>query len=166
MQIQFVKVGKEDFPALEKLAVRLWHSAFDNLIGPEQADYMLEKFQSASAFARQTEEEGYEYYFIVCDGVTAGYTGIAAKKGEDNLFLSKLYLAPEFWGMGLGRAGRQFVKDTAANRGLRSVYLTVNKGNERAIKVYEKFGFVRTDSTVTDIGGGYVMDDFVYTLKV
>lgn len=46
------------------------------------------------------------------------------------------------------------------------VYLTVNKGNERAIKVYEKFGFIKTDSIVTDIGNGYVMDDYVYRLDV
>lgn len=166
MNIEFVKVRKEDFAALEKMAARLWHSAFDNLIGPEQADYMLEKFQSAPAFSRQTEEEGYEYYFIVCDGVTAGYTGIAAKKGERGLFLSKLYLAPEFKGKGLGKAALEEVAGCAKKLKLGYVYLTVNKGNERAIKVYEKFGFIKTDSIVTDIGNGYVMDDYVYRLDV
>ena len=42
------------------------------------------------------------------------------------------------------------------------MYLTVNKGNLRAVRAYEKFGFVRTEEQVSDIGNGFVMDDFVY----
>ena len=41
------------------------------------------------------------------------------------------------------------------------VYLTVNKGNKRAIRAYEKSGFSITESVVTDIGHGFVMDDYI-----
>ena len=58
------------------------------------------------------------------------------------------------------------VAGAARRMGLRAVYLTVNKGNARAVRAYEKFGFIRTDGTVTDIGGGYVMDDYVYEYAV
>ena len=45
-------------------------------------------------------------------------------------------------------------------------YLTVNKNNTKAISVYKSFGFDITDTVVTDIGGGYVMDDYImeYTI--
>lgn len=42
-------------------------------------------------------------------------------------------------------------------------YLTVNKNNTKAISAYKNFGFIITDSTKTDIGNNYVMDDYIMT---
>ena len=39
--------------------------------------------------------------------------------------------------------------------------LSVNKHNTRAIAAYRRNGFVIAESVVTDIGGGFVMDDYV-----
>ena len=41
------------------------------------------------------------------------------------------------------------------------IYLTVNKQNLISISVYEKLGFLRARDLVTDIGSGFVMDDYV-----
>ena len=47
------------------------------------------------------------------------------------------------------------------SQGLHSVYLTVNKYNTGSIEVYRHLGFEIADSAVTDIGNGYVMDDYI-----
>lgn len=164
--INFVKVDKEDFPILAKIAKRIWHYAFDELIGTNQADYMIEKFQSESAFERQTSSEYYNYYFILFNGEEVGYIAMVNRPDEDRLFLSKLYLLPEFHRKGIAVKSLQFVKSKAKEWSKSAVYLTVNKGNARAITVYEKFGFKLIDSVVTDIGGGFVMDDYIYQLEV
>ena len=39
--------------------------------------------------------------------------------------------------------------------------LNVNKGNVRAIAFYQKRGFGVIKSVVLDVGGGFVMDDYV-----
>ena len=44
---------------------------------------------------------------------------------------------------------------------LRSAYLTVNRGNAKAIRAYERNGFKVVRTQVTDIGNGFVMDDYV-----
>ena len=80
----------------------------------------------------------------------------------DHLFRPKLYLSAENRNKGLGQRALEEVAEAARRLGLRAVYLTVNKGNARAIRAYERFGFVRTGADVTDIGGGYVMDDYIY----
>ncbi len=165
MKVEFVKADKSDFTELERLARRLWHDAFDKLIGLEQVDYMLGRFQSRAAFIRQTEEEGYEYYFIAADGKRAGYTAHCVTS-DGALFLSKLYLSPEYRGKGLGTAGLNFAAKTAVLRKLKRVFLTVNKRNARAVEVYEKFGFKKIDSVKTDIGEGFFMDDYVYEYRV
>ena len=45
------------------------------------------------------------------------------------------------------------------------IRLTVNKYNINTIKAYEKWGFKTVDAVVTDIGSGFVMDDFIMEMK-
>lgn len=44
-------------------------------------------------------------------------------------------------------------------------YLVIYKNNElvaySGAKIYEKIGFITIDSVVTDIGNGFVMDDYI-----
>jgi ribosomal protein S18 acetylase RimI-like enzyme len=42
----------------------------------------------------------------------------------------------------------------------------VNKRNERAINSYRKYGFAVRETVVDDIGGGFVMDDFIMEKKL
>jgi ribosomal protein S18 acetylase RimI-like enzyme len=43
--------------------------------------------------------------------------------------------------------------------------LNVNKANP-TVAFYKKFGFTITEETVAHIGEGYVMDDYIMTLKI
>ena len=56
--------------------------------------------------------------------------------------------------------------EEAARRGAERVYLTVNKNNARAIRAYEKFGFLREGEECTAIGEGYYMDDYIYSYRL
>ena len=117
---------------------------------------MVENFQSEKAIKNQIENEGYTYYFIIKNGEKAGYFGISDK--NDYLFLSKLYLKKEFRHNGLGTKTFEKIKQIANGK---SVRLTVNKQNINSINAYKKWGFKTIDSVVTDIGSGFVMDDYI-----
>ena len=158
-ETEFQKVEDAETERLAALAERLWHSAYDGLLGKAQVDYMVGLLQSAPAL-REQAAHGYTYYFIRGGGHTLGFCGVQMQ-GE-KLFLSKLYLCDEFRGRGVGQLALAKVVSIARERGAKSVYLTVNKGNARAVRAYEKFGFARTSEQVSDIGGGYVMDDYIY----
>lgn len=157
VELSEVRQGEEKELAL--LAERLWHSAYDDLLGKTQVNYMVDLLQSAPALREQIAH-GYTYYFIRGGGQTIGFCGVQMQGAK--LFLSKLYLSDEFRGRGVGQLALGQVAAIARDRGAKSVYLTVNKGNLRAVRAYEKFGFVRTEEQVSDIGNGFVMDDFVY----
>ena len=45
------------------------------------------------------------------------------------------------------------------------MYLTVNKYNDLGIRAYEGTGFVTIDAVETDIGEGYIMDDYIMELR-
>lgn len=74
---------------ISNLASVIWHEHFTPIIGIQQVEYMLEKFQSFHALKEQMET-GYEYFQIFDNTEFCGYCGIHQE--ETTLFLSKLYL--------------------------------------------------------------------------
>lgn len=161
--MKLIAVKNEDIDILENLANHIWRECYTSLLGISQVEYMIENFQSKTAFISQIQN-GYEYYFLERDRERVGYVGI--KEEGNKLFLSKLYLKGSFHGKGLGQLALSILVDIAKARKVDNIYLTVNKGNVKGIKAYERFGFIKTDSIVTDIGNGFVMDDYVYTYNI
>ncbi|MDR0903491.1 MAG: GNAT family N-acetyltransferase [Ruminococcus sp.] len=146
------------------LAAEIWREWFPAVIGEAQTEYMIEKFQSLEAMKNQVENDGYIYYILQKNGVDLGYTAIA-KRGE-TLFLSKAYIKKEHRGKGYFREIVNFLTEYCQKQNLTAITLTVNKHNDQANAVYDKCGFVRSGEGVTDIGGGFVMDDYFYTLYI
>ena len=58
------------------------------------------------------------------------------------------------------------VIEEAALDGKSRIYLTVNKHNDHAVKVYKNTGFTVSNKVITDIGNGFVMDDYVMEYKL
>ncbi|CCY62509.1 c_GCAxxG_C_C family protein [Clostridium sp. CAG:967] len=158
MTASFEKV--KNIKELASLASCIWHEYWTCILSPEQIDFMVENFQSEHAIKNQIENENYTYYFIVSDGEKAGYFGISDKK--EYLFLSKLYIKKEYRNKGLGTEAFEKIKQLSQHKPIR---LTVNKYNINTIKAYEKWGFKTVDAVVTDIGSGFVMDDFIMEMK-
>ena len=44
--------------------------------------------------------------------------------------------------------------------------MTVNRNNTGSVAAYEKMGFQKVREQVAEIGGGYVMDDYIMELPV
>jgi RimJ/RimL family protein N-acetyltransferase len=74
--------------------------------------------------------------------------------------LSKLYVKKEFRGKQIGKATLHFIDAEAKQNNLKSIQLKVNKYNTKSIEAYEKLGFKKVKATITDIGNGFVMDDY------
>jgi diamine N-acetyltransferase len=75
--------------------------------------------------------------------------------------LYKLYVHPASQRKGYGSLLIKHVEEKARQRGFKVLLLTVNKGNHNAVAAYKKNGFTIRETAVVDIGGGYVMDDFI-----
>lgn len=121
---------------------------------------MLDKYQSPDA-VRQQIKDGYDYYFLQRGGIDVGYIGIRPEMDKKKLFLSKIYVDGDHRGKGVATCGINFAEKYAKERGLKSMYLTVNKNNNGSIYSYLSLGFKIADVAVTDIGSGYVMDDYI-----
>lgn len=163
MQLCIQQITDSEVDSVAALATKIWHEFFPKILTTDQIDYMVEKFQSAPAMREQLRG-GYRYYAVRQDDEMIGYIGVQPQ--DERLFLSKLYLRKDCRGHGYGRQMIDFVAALARELGKTAVYLTVNRYNDSSIAVYRKVGFAVIDQTVTDIGHGYVMDDFIMQLSV
>ncbi|WP_413853738.1 GNAT family N-acetyltransferase [Candidatus Ruminimicrobium bovinum] len=161
MNIKFEKVvTEEQIKKVAEAANIVWHEAYKEIVSLAQIDYMIEKFQSFGSLSEAINKNNYLYYLIKVDDTVAGYIGLQEKDGK--MFLSKLYILKEFRGKQVSSKTFEFIENSARNKKLKSVWLTANKNNTHAIEVYKHKGFVVIRTQVTDIGNGFVMDDYVF----
>ncbi|WP_297956531.1 GNAT family N-acetyltransferase [uncultured Ruminococcus sp.] len=166
MAMTINKAGSDtELREIAALADVIWHECFPDIISEGQIDYMVEKFQSYKAMTKQIIDQDYSYFSVRDDGELCGYIGVRPEK-DNRFFLSKLYLRHDKRGRGIASEMLGRVYAEARDCGKTSVYLTVNKHNDHAIAVYKNAGFTVIDEAVTDIGGGYVMDDYILSRDV
>ena len=165
-KLEFLEIKTaQDVNRLAAAAKEIWTEAFKEIISDEQNSYMVEKFQSANAITKQISDEGYRYCTLVLNDEIIGYYAIC-KKEDGSLFLSKLYLKQEMRGKGFSSMMFREIKRIARKEGCELIWLTVNKGNAHAISVYKHLGMRLLREQVTDIGNGFVMDDYVFGIMV
>ncbi len=146
--------------ALCRLAAGIWREHYGQLLGERQISYMLEKFQSPQAVKEQLAAGNYRYYFVQAEETAAGYVGIRLEPEQNSLFLSKLYLKKEYRGQKLASKTLGFLEQLCREQGLTRIWLTVNRENTGSIAAYKAMGFTVFQEDCTDIGEGFVMDDF------
>lgn len=92
-----------------------------------------------------------------------GFMAFFGRDGE--MTLSKFYLKKEYRGCGLSKPMLRFVVKNCEERHLHSISLHVNRNNP-AVEAYKKIGFVISGEEKTDIGNGFVMDDYTMLFRV
>ena len=158
---QIVRAQEEHLPAIPELAGVIWRACYPGIITSEQIDYMLARMYSLDVLRDEIRSQGIRYELLLVDGKPAGFASYGPTSEPGVIKLHKLYLLAEMHGRGLGSRLLQHVEHEVRAGAGRRLILSVNKRNARAIAAYQRNGFVTADSVVTDIGGGFVMDDYI-----
>lgn len=153
---------------LAQLAGAIWNEYWPPIIGQDQTTYMVEQFQSLPAIKRDMAENAYEYWFVhAADdssgeaGRIIGFTGGHNEEETKRFFISKIYLKAEERGKHFASDVIAFYEELCRQRGFDAMYLTVNKYNELGIRAYKGKGFKVIDAVESDIGEGFIMDDYI-----
>lgn len=162
--LTFRRASAKDIELLGLLAREIWTSCYPGIISIEQIEYMLRLMYSKETIGKEIND-GVRWEIMEYKGKPIGFIAVTISNNGDAK-LNKLYMKESFHGMGFGQQALQHVVDFSRELNLKQVYLTVNKGNVNAMKAYSRFGFKQTDAVVNDIGGGYVMDDYIYTYSL
>lgn len=179
MSVKFLPVRECDQNLLADLAYEIWNEYWPQHIGQAQTDYMIKRFQSLEAIQEQMAHDAYEYWFVTVDEADSdspwtapdgrpivGFTGGHVEPETNRFFISKIYLLAAERGKHYASKVVQFYVDLCETRGLRAMYLTVNKGNELGIRAYKGKGFTVIEEAETPIGEGFIMDDYIMEKEV
>ena len=146
-----------DAPQIAVLAKEIWTQHYVSIITIEQITFMLNNYQSADAIIKGIES-GAVYEIAYSVGEPCGYSATVPE--ETGLFLSKLYVKQSCRGQGIARSLIVRIDERAKNAGARRIWLKCNKHNKGSLAAYERLGFSIAYPCITDIGGGFVMDDY------
>lgn len=163
MTLYLEPASPADVLVIRDLAERIWYACYPGMISVDQIRYMIEWMYAPHKLASEIER-GVQYWIARSGHQPAGYFAwelLPGSPGPPVAHLHKLYLLPEWHGAGHGQYLLDQFLAQAAAAGAHSAELRVNRANTRALQAYRRAGFDLAGSVVTDIGAGYVMDDFI-----
>lgn len=160
MSIVISPVGTADVEPIVALAHLIWQNTYRGIISQEQIDFMLAQRYDVARLRAELATPDLWWDQIRVDGELVGFASyFALPNGE--MKLDKIYVHPQRQRSGLGQRLIEWVAMRARRRGFQTLILAVNKRNRRAVAAYHKHGFAIRDAVCVDIGGGFVMDDFI-----
>lgn len=164
-QVRLVPIAPSAYGELRDLADRIWRAVYPGIITADQIDYMLERMYSPEAVMRDVSA-GIAYRWIETGEARAGFLAHDALRPGTDTFLHKCYVDPGRHRRGIGTSALSLIVEEATASGCTGIGLRVNRENENAISFYRKNGFEILREDCADIGGGYVMDDFILRLAL
>ncbi len=151
---------------IQELAHAVWRDHYPGIISAEQIEYMLREGYSMDAMRRDLTQGQIRYDCARVEGVLVGFSAYGPHSDAGGLILHKLYVEAAQRSKGYARRLVAVASEYARANSFTCVVLRVNKRNRVAIAAYERMGFSHRGSIVTDIGGGFEMDDYLMQLDL
>ena len=169
VEIRLRLATADDAQALATLAALTFPLACPSYHTPENIARHLERVLSPERFAEYATSD--DYHLTVADmaGSIIGYGMVDYQEATDPIVrehlgaharaaeLSKLYVHPEFHGVGISHGLLEQALGDMSARGKDTAWLTVNQLNARANAFYEKSGFAIVADKIYRVGD--VIDD-------
>lgn len=148
----------DDIPLIRTLAKQVWPQTYEKTHTRAQIVYMMNLIYSEAALQKQMES-GHQFIIIYNAAVPVGFASF--NEVEPTVYkLQKIYVLLNQQGRGTGKFAIDQVIADVVPKGATALRLNVNRLN-KAKGFYEKIGFAVVREEKLDIGGGFVMDDYV-----
>ncbi len=154
-------LGVEDIDRLRSLAAEIWRRHYADIIGAAQIEYMLEQRYGPQVVREELLRKDLWWDLLLVNGKMTGFASYFLTGNAGEMKLDKLYVHHDHQRKGYGGMLLDRVLGIARAYGCTTLMLAVNKNNRNAIAAYKKHGFRIAESVVKDIGGGFVMDDYI-----
>ena len=151
-------------PQIAELAGVVWRAHYPGIISSEQIEYMLARMYNLGVIGDEMRN-GIAYDCLWAEDALVAFASYGPTTTNE-MKLYKLYVHPDRQRCGCGTQLLRHLEAVAKGRDFKTLCLTVNKANAKAIAAYRKNGFAVRESVLVDIGGGFVMDDYVMAKAV
>jgi len=160
MELTIKDAGTADIPLIQELTDKIWRPTYQHILTPEQIDYMIDLMYSSASLSRQMDEL-HHHFILLYEGAKAiGFAAYSTTDIAGIYKLHKIYLDGSYQGRGVGKFLINAVIDRVKAQQAHILELDVNRHN-KARYFYEKQGFIVVKEKDTDIGKGYLMNDYV-----
>lgn len=165
-EVRITALKADEIDELSRLATEIWRAHYPAIISDAQIEYMLAQRYAPAVLRSELAQGGVWWDALRVEGRMAGFASYFLTRITDELKLDKVYVYPCDQRQGYGGMLIDRAVTIARAYGRDVLTLAVNKRNRHAIAAYRKHGFAIVESVVKDIGGGFVMDDYVMTRHV
>ncbi len=146
------------------LAETIWRHHYADIISSEQIGYMLAQRYQPELINKQLISSDIWWRKLILDDGIIGFSCCMRTNKPDELKIDKLYIHCDHHRKGYGALLVADAIKIMQENNLQSLSLTVNKHNQTAISAYQHYGFEITGDSVVDIGGGFIMNDYLMNL--
>lgn len=150
----------DDRMMVSRIYEESWKHAYRGIIPQAYLDAI-----PAGRWAESVESPTWKTLVCVEDGELVGTSSFCPSRFEqyrDWGEIVSIYLRPAYMGRGHGRALMDAALSALREQGYARVFLWVLDKNSRAIRFYERYGFMRTDDVLTDDIGGRALREIRY----
>lgn len=155
-----VPIVAEDAEPIAALARQIWHAHYPDIISLAQIEYMLAQRYDPQVIRAELARSDLWWDKLLVDGNIGGFASYFLTEIAGEMKLDKLYVHPDHQRKGYGGMLIDRALTIARGQDCKTLTLAVNKNNRSAIAAYRKHGFRIAQAVVTDIGNGFVMDDY------
>ena len=152
-----------DIDSIRHVALETWPATYEEMLGKEQVEYMLERLYNKEALEEQIKNQHY-FFLALKDYTPVGFASFNHTDGT-TYKLQKIYVLPSEQGTGTGLALLKTVETVVKSMEGTRLQLNVNRIN-KARNFYEKNGFAIIEQVDIDIENGFWMNDYIMEKKL
>jgi ribosomal protein S18 acetylase RimI-like enzyme len=146
MTISYRQGTPEDAAAIDAVFRQSFCDTFAHLYRSEDLDAFLSTF-TLTAWEAELEDDRFAFRVAEAERQVVGYVklgppALPVETRGSPVELRQLYLLHQWHGVGAAKALMDWALEQAKARGGTELYLTVYTENERAKRLYERYGFV------------------------
>ncbi|WP_346864083.1 GNAT family N-acetyltransferase [uncultured Draconibacterium sp.] len=152
------KVNIQDIDELEEIGKLTFAETFSSENSEENMKEYLENGFSTEKLTAELTDPNAEFYFAQLDEKIIGYLKVNVGqsqteiKDKNALEIERIYVLKEFHGKKVGQILYEKAIELAKEKNVEYVWLGVWEQNPRAIRFYEKNGFVAFDKHIFKLG--------------
>lgn len=142
----------EDARAIQQVAREAWHAAYDAVLGADMVEEKVDSWYDPERLITDDITPPERSIFVATiEGCLVGFIEAVPDPVDEELaHLYRIYVAPDYWGQGIGSALLAHIETLLDDRGFDRLELSVMAENDVGVSFYEDRGFQCTETTYND----------------
>jgi len=133
---------KTDLESIRRVTWQSWISTYLSFIPESDLKSYFDTHYTEASLLSMFDDPFTQGFIAEEDGHIAGYARLFFSRDKNCLYVSSLYLLPEFEGKGIGIRLLNSAEGYAAKKGLDELWIGVMVKNRQAVLFYRKVGFL------------------------